>query len=84
MTAKAHLSCKELVELVTDYLDGAMSDADRLRFDEHLDLCPPCVEYVAQIGRTIRTVGTTWREVEDTRQAKELLAIFRDWKHLAV
>ena len=84
MTPQAHLSCKELVELVTDYLDGAMSDADRLRFDEHLDLCPPCVEYVAQIGRTIRVVGTTWREVEDTSQAKELLAIFRDWKQLAV
>jgi anti-sigma factor RsiW len=84
VTTQAPLSCKELVELVTDYLDGAMSDADRLRFDEHLALCPPCVEYVAQIGRTIRAVGTTWREVEDTRQANELLAIFRDWKQLAV
>ena len=84
MTPQAHLSCKELVELVTDYLDGTMSDADRLRFDEHLALCPPCVEYVAQIGRTIRAVGTTWRAVEDTCQANELLAIFRDWKQLAV
>jgi anti-sigma factor RsiW len=84
VTPQAHLSCKELVELVTDYLDGAMSDADRKRFDEHLALCPPCVEYIAQIGRTIRAVGTTWRAVEDTCQANELLAIFRDWKHLAV
>jgi anti-sigma factor RsiW len=84
VTGQAPLSCKELVELVTEYLDGAMSDADRLRFDEHLGLCPPCVEYVAQIGRTIHAVGATWHEVEGTRQANELLAIFRDWKHLAV
>ena len=59
MTTPATLSCKELVELVTDYLDGAMAEADRARFDAHLAICPPCVEYVAQIGRTVRTVSAT-------------------------
>jgi anti-sigma factor RsiW len=84
MTTPATLSCKELVELVTEYLDGAMAEADRARFDEHLAICPPCVEYVAQIGRTIRTVGATWRDLEDSRQAAELLEVFRDWKKLVL
>ena len=57
MTSQSPLSCKELVELVTEYLDGAMSEPERARFDAHLGICPPCVEYVAQIGRTIQAVG---------------------------
>ena len=84
MTTPATLSCKELVELVTDYLDGAMAEADRARFDAHLAICPPCVEYVAQIGRTVRTVSATWRDIEDSRQAAELLEVFRDWKKLGL
>jgi anti-sigma factor RsiW len=84
MSTQTPLSCKELVELVTDYLDGAMPDAERARFDEHLSVCPPCVEYVAQIGRTIRAVGATWHDLEPTGQMTELLAVFRDWKNLAV
>jgi anti-sigma factor RsiW len=80
MTAERGISCKELVELVTDYLDDALRPDDRERFEAHLDLCPPCVEYVAQIERTIAAAGTTWRDVDDTPQVAELLDVFRDWK----
>jgi anti-sigma factor RsiW len=74
------MSCQELVELVTEYLEGAMPAADRARFDAHLALCPPCVEYVAQIERTVVVVGATWRDVEDDPRTAELLELFRDWK----
>jgi anti-sigma factor RsiW len=74
------MSCKELVELVTDYLEGALPADAHARFEAHLALCPPCVEYVAQIERTVVAVGGTWRDIEDTPQIAELLDVFRDWK----
>jgi anti-sigma factor RsiW len=74
------MSRKELVELVTDYLEGALPADDAAHFDAHLALCPPCVEYVAQIERTIAAVGATWRDVEDTPQMAELLHVFRHYK----
>jgi anti-sigma factor RsiW len=75
------MSCKELVELVTDYLEGALPADDAARFEGHLALCPPCVEYVAQIERTVAAVGATWGDVEGTPQVAELLHVFRDYKH---
>jgi anti-sigma factor (TIGR02949 family) len=81
MSENGGMSCKELVELVTDYLDGAMPDDDRARFEAHLALCPPCVEYLAQIESTIRAVGASWHDVQDTPQVAELLELFRDYKH---
>jgi anti-sigma factor RsiW len=81
MTLAPGLSCKELVELVTDYLDGALAADERTRFDAHLAICPPCIEYIAQIERTMSAVGATWRDVQDTPQVAELLELFRDWKH---
>ena len=76
----AEMSCKELVELVTDYLEGALPGDDRTRFEAHLTECPWCVEYVAQIERTVALVGTTWRDVEADPRTAELLELFRDWK----
>ena len=74
------LSCQELVELVTDYLEDALSAHDRARFDAHLAECPWCVEYVGQIERTISVVGASWRDVESDAGMGELLELFRDWK----
>jgi anti-sigma factor RsiW len=51
------LDCDEFVELVTAYLDGALSDADRQRVDEHLELCDGCSTYLAQIRRTVTVAG---------------------------
>jgi predicted anti-sigma-YlaC factor YlaD len=53
----AMMSCKELVEWVTEYLEQTMPPADRARFDAHLDVCPGCREYLAQFRETIRLTG---------------------------
>ncbi len=51
------LACNELVELVTDYLEGALSEAERARFEAHLRLCEGCSNYLGQMRRTIEVVG---------------------------
>jgi anti-sigma factor RsiW len=80
MSDNGGMSCKELVELVTDYLEGALPPDDVAHFETHLALCPPCVEYVAQVERSIAVVGAAWRDVERDPVAPELLELFRDWK----
>jgi anti-sigma factor RsiW len=80
VSAETEISCKELVELVTDYLEDALPVGDRTRFDAHLADCPWCVEYVAQIERTISAVGASWRDVEGDAAMAELLEVFGDWK----
>ena len=73
------LTCQELVELVTDYLEGALAPAERARFDAHLAGCPGCTRYVEQIRATITVAGRT-RELEDRPEMAQLLAAFRDWR----
>jgi anti-sigma factor RsiW len=80
MTSDTEMTCKELVELVTHYLEDALPDDDRMRFEAHLAECPWCVEYVAQIERTVTAVGASWRNVESDAGMAELLELFRDWK----
>jgi anti-sigma factor RsiW len=74
------MSCKELVELVTDYLEDAMPPEERLRFEEHLTLCDGCVHYVDQIRKTVVTVGTLHEESIPPDARDALLGVFRDWK----
>ncbi len=77
------ITCRELVELVTDYLEGALAPADRTRFEEHLRICKPCVAYVEQIRLTIAAGGAIGPEQLDPEARDELLAAFRDWKRAA-
>jgi anti-sigma factor RsiW len=74
------LSCKELVELVTDYLEGALDETTNARFEEHIAGCDGCTEYVEQMRETIRLVG----HVEESRLSAparaKLMAAFQDWK----
>jgi anti-sigma factor RsiW len=74
------LSCQELVELVTDYLEGAMSAADRSRFDAHLSGCPYCTTYLEQMRQTIRLIGRLPDESLAPEAMTELLARFRGWR----
>jgi anti-sigma factor RsiW len=74
------MSCKELVELVTDYLEGRLSPAEVRRFEEHLELCPGCVTYVDQIRATIAVAGSVREADLPPGAADTLLAEFRDWK----
>ena len=51
------ITCSELVEIVTDFLEGTMPQAERRRFEAHLDECPHCVIYLRQMRLTIRALG---------------------------
>jgi anti-sigma factor RsiW len=73
------LVCRELVELVTDYFEGRLSDADRSRFEQHLDECDGCTAYVAQMRETIEALGHIPEESLSPEAERELLAAFRDW-----
>ena len=78
------LSCQELVELVTDYLDGALPTHERRRFERHLGECPWCVSYVDQIRTTIRLAARTRGDLSELPGLDRLLDVFRDWKREAV
>jgi anti-sigma factor RsiW len=74
------LTCKELVELVTEYCEDTLSPAERARFEAHLLTCPYCRIYVAQIRQTINALGKLTEESLDPRTKESLLGVFRDWK----
>jgi anti-sigma factor RsiW len=74
------MTCQELVELVTEYLEGVLPDPDRRRFDEHLEACPYCVAYVEQMRTTVRLTGRLGEEALQGEAIEKLLAAFGDWK----
>ena len=74
------LTCKEVVELVSDYLAGALSTDDRLRFDAHVTVCDGCTFYVEQIRETIRMTGMLTEVQVPVEQRERLRQAFRDWK----
>jgi anti-sigma factor RsiW len=73
------MTCQELVELVTDYLDGALPDAERARFDAHLAECPGCDRYLEQVRMTMEIVGAT-PALASQPEVSALMETFRDWK----
>jgi predicted anti-sigma-YlaC factor YlaD len=77
---KRVLTCQELVELVTDYLEGTLGAEDRARFEEHLTLCEGCTNYVQQMRQTIQMVGRLSEESIAPPVRDEMLALFRNWK----
>ena len=74
------LSCQELVELVTDYLEGALPPDERGRFESHLSECGSCEEYLEQIRATAELAGTLTLESLSPEAERTLLDAFRDWK----
>jgi anti-sigma factor RsiW len=76
----SELTCRELVELVTEYLDGGLSAEELGRFEEHLVYCGPCVTHVEQMRETIRLAGALHENDLDPSVADELLAAFRGWR----
>ena len=74
------LTCQELTDLVTDYLEGRQSLMQRLRFELHLGMCRHCRAYLRQMKHTIRTLGKL-PEPEILEDVSEhLLVRFREWK----
>ena len=72
------LSCQELVELVTDYLEGALDSATRAELEAHLELCPACAEYLRQMETTLRMVGHVPLDSLSEAAKADLMAAFRD------
>lgn len=74
-----HLSCQEVVELVTDYLEGTLTPDETTLFEQHLNFCDGCVWYLEQTRATITTVGRLREEDIPVGTRERLLATFRDW-----
>lgn len=77
--ALAEMPCRQLVELVSDYLEGRLSATDHARFEAHLAACDACRAYLDQFRQTIKALGRLPEESlpEEARQA--LLSAFRSW-----
>lgn len=79
MSTLPEMPCQELVEVITEYLEGGLSATDRIRFEAHLDECGPCRRYVEQL-KAVAAGARRLRPEDippDTREA--LLAAFRGW-----
>lgn len=74
------LTCKELVEVITEYLEGGLAPEERLRFEEHLVVCNGCATYLDQMRRTVRLTGRLREEDLEPHVRDELLHTFREWK----
>jgi anti-sigma factor RsiW len=74
------LVCQQAVELVTAYIEDALSRADRRRFESHLAACPHCTEYLAQIRITIQLTGRLAPEKLSPEVRGELVALYRQWQ----
>ena len=77
---KPALVCQEVVELVTDYLEGALSRSERRRFEAHLAGCENCTEYLAQMRATIRLTGRLDAEDLTPAMREEFTALYRRWR----
>ena len=75
----ADLTCEELVELVTDYLDGALDPKTAGRFEQHLAVCPGCETYVEQMKETASLLGEIPAESLSEEMQSALLRAFRDF-----
>ena len=74
------MTCKELVELVTEYLEGTLPDDTRRSMEHHLAGCDGCTNYLEQMRQTIRLTGKLREENLTSQQRDDLLRLFRDWK----
>ena len=72
-------ACRELVELVTDYLEGQLGPLERVRFEEHLTDCSGCRTYLEQMRQTLAALGRLPEESLSPEARDALLEAFRDW-----
>jgi anti-sigma factor RsiW len=76
----ADLACRELVEIVTDYLEGMLPEPDRTRFEAHLATCRGCTNYLDQLRRMLRIMGRLHVDSLSPSARQDLLEAFRDWR----
>lgn len=75
-----HVTCQEVVALVTDYLEGALPADETSLFEQHIDFCDGCSGYVEQMRTTVATVGRVTEEDAPPKTRERLLTAFREWK----
>ncbi len=74
------LVCQEMVELISDYLEGAMSRKQRRRFERHIAGCEHCAEYLEQMRATIRLTGALRSEDLTPEMEEEFTELYRRWR----
>ena len=84
MTQIDEMACDELVEAVTEYLEGTLREEDRQRLEAHLEECAYCVDYVEQFRETISATGELTLESITPERRAELLEAFRGWRDRTV
>lgn len=81
MTSPFELTCKEIVELVTDYLEGGLEPEQRARFEQHVVTCPPCATYLEQMRTMVVLAGTLDAAPESApERPSAVLEAFRRWR----
>ncbi|MHB8612866.1 MAG: anti-sigma factor family protein [Candidatus Dormibacteraceae bacterium] len=74
------MNCRQVVELMTDYIEGLLTSVDRARFEEHIAGCDGCRAYLAQLQATRKVVGRLADEPVPASVEKDLLEAFRSWR----
>ena len=81
VSAAGQITCQEIVEIVTEYLEGALPAEERVRFDQHLRTCGACVMYLEQMRETIRIAGKLTEAALAPEQKEALMTAFRNWRN---
>lgn len=79
MSEAVDLTCREVVELVSGYLEGTLTAPERARFEEHIAACDGCAIYLDQMRTTVRVAGTLDEDTLPPAQLDRLTQAFRDW-----
>jgi predicted anti-sigma-YlaC factor YlaD len=80
MSQEEGISCRDIVALTTDYLEGTLPQPLRRTFEAHLALCEGCDNYLDQMRETIRLTGLISEDGIPPEQRAELVSAFRDWR----
>ena len=73
------LTCHEVIDIITEYLEDALPAEERRRVEEHLAICDGCTAYLETLRETIRLTGMLTEEQIPSEQKQQLLEAFRDW-----
>lgn len=74
------LVCRQAVALMTDYLEGRLSDGEAARLERHLARCPHCSEYLAQLRVTIDALGAAAPDTLSDEALDDLVGLYRQWR----
>ena len=80
MADPQELTCQEFVEVVTDYLEGALGRRARRRFEAHIAACDGCEAYLEQLRATIAVSGSLREEPLAPEARAALLRLFQAWQ----